>query len=242
MLTWLIIFLLSIGAAAYFRLPQIVWSVLLGAVLLVFTFSGTMGLAGLFILWALYLALVVPINMPQVRQKYISEPLLQLMRKAMPAISQTEQEALDAGKTWWETDLFNGKPDYDKIRELPPSKLSDEEQAFMEGPVEKLCAMLDDWQITQQDHDLSPEIWQFLKQHKFFAMIIPKSYGGLEFSALGHSSVVMKIAGRSITAAVTVMVPNSLGPGELLMHYGTREQKDYYLPRLASGGRFPASV
>jgi acyl-CoA dehydrogenase len=239
MLTWLFIFLLSIGAAAYFRLPQIVWSVLLGAVLLVFTFSGNMGLAGLFILWALYLALVVPINMPQIRQKYISEPLLQLMRKAMPAISQTEQEALDAGKTWWESDLFNGKPDYDKIRELPPSKLSDEEQAFMDGPVEELCAMLDDWQITQQDHDLSPEIWQFLKQHKFFAMIIPKSYGGLEFSALGHSSVVMKIAGRSITAAVTVMVPNSLGPGELLMHYGTREQKDYYLPRLSSGEEIP---
>lgn len=239
MLTWLIIFLLSIGAAAYFRLPQIVWSVLLGAVLLVFTFSGNMGLAGLFILWALYLALVVPINMPHIRQKYISEPLLQLMRKAMPAISQTEQEALDAGKTWWETDLFNGNPDYDRIRELPPSKLSDEEQAFMDGPVEELCAMLDDWKITQQDHDLSPEIWQFLKQHKFFAMIIPKSYGGLEFSALGHSSVVMKIAGRSITAAVTVMVPNSLGPGELLMHYGSREQKEYYLPRLASGEEIP---
>ncbi len=239
MLTWLFIFLLSIGAAAYFRLPQIVWSALLGVVLLVFTFSGTVGLAGLFILWALYLALVLPVNMPQIRQKYISEPLLQMMRKAMPAISQTEQEALDAGKTWWESDLFNGKPDYEKIRELPPSKLSDEEQAFMDGPVEELCAMLDDWQITQQDHDLSPEIWQFLKQHKFFAMIIPKSYGGLEFSALGHSSVVMKIAGRSITAAVTVMVPNSLGPGELLMHYGTREQKDYYLPRLSSGEEIP---
>lgn len=239
MLTWLFIFLLTIGTAAYFRLPQIVWSVLLGAVLLVFTFSGAVGLAGLFILWALYFALVVPVNMPQIRQKYISEPLLQMMRKAMPAISQTEQEALDAGKTWWESDLFNGKPDYEKIRELPPSKLSEEEQDFMNGPVEELCAMLDDWQITQQDHDLSPEIWQFLKQHKFFAMIIPKSYGGLEFSALGHSSVVMKIAGRSITAAVTVMVPNSLGPGELLMHYGTREQKDYYLPRLSSGEEIP---
>ncbi len=239
MLTWLIIFIVVIGASAYLRLPMVIWNSILGAVLFLFTFSGIAGIATLVILWALFLAVVVPLNLPHIRQKYFSQPLLDFMRAAMPSISKTEQEALDAGSTWWEVDLFSGKPDYAKIRELPASKLSEEEQAFIDGPVEELCKMLDDWQITQHDHDLPKEVWEFLKKNKFFAMIIPKSYGGLEFSALGHSSVVMKIAGRSITAAVTVMVPNSLGPGELLMHYGTEEQKDYYLPRLATGEDIP---
>ena len=213
MLTWLFIFLITIGSAAYFRLPQVIWSGALGIVLFIFTFTGIANLPSLIIIWALFLLVVVPINLPRIRQKYISEPLLDVMRNAMPNISQTEQEALDAGKTWWEADLFSGKPDYSKIRDLPPAKLSDDEKAFLDGPVEELCAMLDDWKITQEDYDLPKPVWKFLKQHKFFAMIIPKSYGGLEFSALGHSSVVMKVAERSITAAVTIMVPNSLWPG-----------------------------
>jgi len=239
MITWLLIFILTIGTAAYLRLPQTIWSGALGLLLFLFSISGVAGLSTLFIIWALFLAIVVPLNIPQFRQKYISEPTLEFMRSSMPSISKTEQEALDAGKTWWEVDLFSGNPDYSKIRDLPPSKLTDEEQAFIDGPVEELCAMLDDWKINQVDYDLPKPVWNFLKQNKFFAMIIPKSYGGLEFSALGHSSVVMKIAGRSISAAVTVMVPNSLGPGELLMHYGTEEQKDYYLPRLSSGDEIP---
>lgn len=239
MLTWLLIFIITIGTAAYLRLPQAIWSAALGVVLFLFSVSGIAGLASLVILWALFLAVVIPLNLPHFRQKFISQPLLDFMRSSMPSISKTEQEALDAGKTWWEVDLFSGNPDYSKIRDLPPSKLSDEEQAFLDGPVEELCAMLDDWKINQVDYDLPKPVWNFLKQNKFFAMIIPKSYGGLEFSALGHSSVVMKIAGRSITAAVTVMVPNSLGPGELLMHYGTEKQKDYYLPRLSSGDEIP---
>ncbi len=239
MLTWLLLFIVVIGVSAYFRLPLVVWNSVLGIVLLLFTFSGIAGLATLFILWALFLAVVVPLNLPHIRQRYVSEPLLEFMRNAMPAISQTEKEALEAGKTWWETDLFSGNPNYSRVRELPASKLSEEEQAFIDGPVEELCAMLDDWKITQEDHDLPADVWEFLKKHKFFSMIIPRAYGGLEFSALGHSSVVMKIAGRSITAAVTVMVPNSLGPGELLMHYGTEEQKNHYLPRLATGEEIP---
>jgi len=239
MLTWLLIFLVTIGTAAYLRLPQAIWSGALGIVLFLFSFSGITGLATLVIIWALFLAIVVPLNLPHIRQTYISEPLLNFMRNAMPSISKTEQEALDAGKTWWEVDLFSGKPDYSKIRDLPVSKLSAEEQAFLDGPVEELCGMLDDWQINQVDYDLPKPVWKFLKKNKFFAMIIPKSYGGLEFSALGHSSVVMKIAGRSISAAVTVMVPNSLGPGELLMHYGTEKQKDFYLPRLSIGDEIP---
>ena len=240
MLTWLLIFIVTIGIAAYFRLPQVVWTALLGVVLFIFSFSGFAGAATLVILWAVYLAVVVPLNVENIRLKYIAEPLLNFMREAMPSISQTEQEALDAGSVWWEAELFSGDPDYRKIRELPAPKLSKEEQEFIDGPVEKLCTMLDDWQITHEDSDLSPEVWQFLKDNKFFAMIIPKKYGGLEFSDLAHSTVVMKVAGRSITAAVTIMVPNSLGPGELLMRYGTEEQKDYYLPRLSSGEDIPA--
>lgn len=239
MLTWLLIFILTIGVAAYFRLPQIVWNVILGAVLLIFSFSEFSGAATVFLLWSLFLAVVIPLNTPNIRQKYISEPLLKFMRDAMPSISQTEQEALDAGKVWWESELFSGNPDYEKVRDLPKPQLTSEEQTFMDGPVETLCQMLDDWKITHEDHDLSPEIWQFLKDNKFFAMIIPKKYGGLDFSALAHSSVVMKIAGRSITAAVTIMVPNSLGPAKLLLQYGTDQQKDTYLKGLASGEEIP---
>ena len=239
MLIWISIFIITIGTAAYMRLPQIIWSGVLGAELLILTLLNIVSLTTLVIIWGIFIAVIIPLNLSHVRQKYISQPLLAFMRNAMPKISKTEQEALDAGNTWWEVDLFSGKPDYTKIHDLPVSKLSDEEQAFLDGPVEELCKMLDDWQINQVDHDLPKTVWDFLKANKFFAMIIPKSYGGLEFSALGHSSVVMKIAGRSISAAVTVMVPNSLGPGELLMHYGTKEQKNYYLPRLSSGEDIP---
>ncbi len=240
MLSWLFIFFVAIGIAAYLRMPLIIWNAFLGLVLMLYTFSDTAGVTSILIFWAIYLAVIIPLNMPHIRHKYLAEPLLKFMQQAMPSISQTEQEALDAGSVWWEADLFSGQPDFDKIRELPAPKLSTEEQAFMDGPVEELCTMLDDWQITHESSDLPAEIWQFLKDHKFFAMIIPRSYGGLEFSALAHSSVVMKIAGRSISAAVTVMVPNSLGPGKLLLHYGTQEQKDHYLPRLAAGDEIPA--
>jgi acyl-CoA dehydrogenase len=239
MLTWLVIFLAIIGACAYFRLPQIIWTTLLGMALLIFSFSDTANLAVLLVLWTLYLAIVIPISVSSLRQQYLVEPVLKFMKASMPSISQTEQEALDAGSVWWEAELFSGNPDYSKIRDIPTPALRKDEQDFINGPVEELCKMLDDWKITHDDHDLPPEIWQFLKHHRFFAMIIPKQYGGLEFTALGHSTVVMKIAGRSITTAVTVMVPNSLGPGELLMHYGTEEQKNHYLPRLASGEDIP---
>jgi acyl-CoA dehydrogenase len=239
MLTWLFIFTVTIGISAYYRLPQIIWGAVLGLVLLIYSFSDFAGLATIFILWAIYFAVIIPLNASNIRHKYISEPLLQFMRNSMPNISQTEQEALDAGKVWWEGELFSGNPDYSKIRDLPPPKLSIAEQEFIDGPVEELYGMLDDWKICNEDYDLPVEVWDFLKKNKFFAMIIPKKYGGLEFSALAHSSIVMGIAGRSITAAVTAMVPNSLGPGKLLLHYGTDEQKNYYLPRLSAGEEIP---
>ena len=239
MFSWLLIFILTIGIAAYFRLPQTVWSAMLGVAVLIYTFSDASSVATGLIIWCMYLIVVIPLNLPNIRHKYISQPLLKFMSNAMPNISQTEQEALDAGKVWWEAELFSGKPDFSIIRDLPAPQLSEEEQAFMDGPVEQLCDMLDDWTITNVDYDLPKEIWDFLKANKFFAMIIPKKYGGLEFSALAHSSVVMKVSGCSITAGVTIMVPNSLGPGKLLMHYGTEQQKDYYLPRLSTGEDIP---
>ena len=173
------------------------------------------------------------------RSRWISGPALKLFRRVTPRMSQTEREALDAGSVWWDGELFSGRPRWQKLRSLPPPKLSPEEQAFLDGPVENLCRMLDDWQITREQKDLPTDVWRYLKDNGFFSLIIPRSYGGLDFSNLAHSEVVMKIATRSITAAVTVMVPNSLGPAKLLMEYGTEQQKEYYLPRLAKGVEIP---
>ncbi len=173
------------------------------------------------------------------RREHISKKLLDWYRKVLPPMSATEREAIDAGTVWWDAELFSGHPDWRKLRQFPKPKLSAEEQAFLDGPVEELCAMLDDWQIRHELVDLPPEVWRFIKTHGFFGIIIPKEHGGLGFSALAHSSIVMKISTRSSTAAVTVMVPNSLGPAELLLRYGTDEQKKYYLPRLARGDEIP---
>ncbi|MDO8437155.1 MAG: acyl-CoA dehydrogenase [Nitrosomonadaceae bacterium] len=176
---------------------------------------------------------------PPLRRALISNRVLKIFRKILPQVSQTEQEALDAGTVWWDGDLFSGKPDWNKLLAYPKPQLSAEEQAFLAGPAEQLCAMLDEWHITRELNDLPPEVWRFIKDNGFFGIIIPKQYGGHGFSALAHSTVVMKIGSRSGTAAVTVMVPNSLGPAELLLHYGTEEQKNHYLPRLAKGLEVP---
>lgn len=176
---------------------------------------------------------------PSLRRALVSNPVLKIFRNILPQVSQTEQEALDAGTVWWDGDLFSGKPDWNKLLAYPKPQLTTEERNFLAGPVEQLCEMLDEWKITRELHDLPPEVWQFIKQNGFFGMIIPRQYGGHGFSALAHSEVVMKIGSRSGTAAVTVMVPNSLGPAELLLHYGTEEQKNHYLPRLAKGLEVP---
>ena len=172
------------------------------------------------------------------RRSLISDPLFAWFRKALPALSQTEQEALDAGTVWWDAELFSGKPNWSMLLDAPAPALSADEQAFLDGPVEELLGMLDSWEIHRRKN-LPPEVWTFLETRGFFGMIIPREHGGLGFSALGNSAVVMKIASHDITAAVTVMVPNSLGPGELLVHYGTEQQKQHYLPRLARGEDIP---
>lgn len=193
-----------------------------------------------FLFLVLLLAVIITLfAVPFLRRNIISNLTLRLFRKLLPQISQTEQEALDAGTVWWEGDIFSGKPDWNKLMAFPKPELSHEEKAFLDGPVEELCAMLDEWHITHERHDLPPHVWQFIKEKGFFGLIIPKEYGGCGFSALAHSEVVMKIGSRSNTAAVTVMVPNSLGPAELLLHYGTDAQKDYYLPRLSKGIEVP---
>jgi acyl-CoA dehydrogenase len=172
------------------------------------------------------------------RRNLISRPILQWYRRVLPAMSDTEREALQAGTVWWDAELFSGRPRWEKFLGYTKPQLSAAEQAFIDGPVEELCRMLDDWQINQQ-RDLPPAVWDFIRQNRLFGMIIPKSYGGLGFSALAHSTVVMKISARSLTTGVTVMVPNSLGPAELLLHYGTEQQKQHYLPRLADGREIP---
>ena len=154
-------------------------------------------------------------------------------------MSDTEKSAIDAGTTWWEADLFCGNPDWKKLHQYPVPKLTIEEQAFVDGPVEVVCSMLDDWEATHELTDLPQDVWQYLKDNKFFAMIIKKEYGGLEFSAFAQSCVLQKLTSKSTLLSSIVGVPNSLGPGELLQHYGTKEQKDHYLPRLASGQEIP---
>lgn len=166
--------------------------------------------------------------------------ILKQFNKAMPPLSDSEREALEAGTVGWDKEILTGKPDWDVLMSLGDAKFTDEEQAFMDGPLQELCAMIDDWAImNSEDQDLPAEIWEFMKNNKFFGLVISKDYNGLGFSALAHSEIVQTLASRSLTAAVTVMVPNSLGPGELLAHYGTQEQKDHYLPRLADGREIP---
>jgi acyl-CoA dehydrogenase len=173
------------------------------------------------------------------RRDYISKPIFRWAQHVLPSLSATEREAIEAGDVWWDADIFAGNPDWAKLLAFPRATLSKEEQAFLDGPVDELCRMLDDWQINWELRDLPPEVWDFLKRHKFFAMIIPKSYGGLGFSAYAHSEVIRKLSTRSVTAAVTAMVPNSLGPGELLHQFGTKAQQDYWLPRLAEAKEIP---
>ncbi len=173
------------------------------------------------------------------RRLLISDPLYSLFRKALPKVSKTEQEALDAGTVWWDAEIFSGRPRWRNLLKLPAPSLTEKEQAFLDGPVEELCRMAHDWEICENHRRLPEPIWAFMRENRMFGLIIPEQYGGLEFSAQANSAVVMKLASRNLTTAITVMVPNSLGPGELLLQHGTEEQKNHYLPRLARGEEIP---
>lgn len=199
-------------------------------------FNSIIPLLGVFALAALAgLILVRPI-----RRALISRPLFATYRKVLPQMSDTERDALDAGTVWWEGELFRGKPDWQKLHAYPQPKLTAEEQSFLDNECEEACRLVDDWKVTQELYDLPNEAWRYIKTKGFLGMIIPKKYGGLEFSAYAHSQVITKLSTRSSALAVSVMVPNSLGPAELLLHYGTDEQKAHYLPRLAKGVEVPA--
>jgi acyl-CoA dehydrogenase len=184
-------------------------------------------------------ALLLLLNIRPLRVRAVTRPFLRSYRRLLPSMSATEREALDAGTVWWDGELFTGGPDWQKLMSAKAPTLTAGEQAFLDGPCEDLCAMLDEWDITHVRADLPPEVWSFIKSNGFFAMIIPRRYGGLEFSAYAHSCVLIKIASRSSLASSTIAVPNSLGPAELLLHYGTEAQKNHFLPRLARGEEVP---
>ncbi len=201
------------------------WAGIALGLLALFTFSGGFSLGWGLLVWALVAIPVIVLGIDSLRLQWVSRPLVGRIRNVLPPMSQTERDAIESGTVWWEADLFRGSPDWDKLLKFNKPVLTEAEQQFIDGPVEELCAMIDDWDITHNRYDLPPEMWQFLKDHGFFGMIIPRKYGGHEFSAHAHSEIVMKISARSISVGVTVMVPNSLGPAELLLHYGTDEQK-----------------
>jgi len=236
------VWLVAIGALIFglakAKWSFMVWTAVIGGALLALTLSPYLGGIAAIILWMLFLP-IAALNIESLRVSVLSKPMLGYVKKILPPMSQTERDAIEAGTAWWEAELFRGNPEWNDLLQHQTSELSAEEQAFLDGPVDQLCSMIDDWEVTNDLQDLSPETWDFIKKNKFLGMIIPKKYGGLEFSAIAHSSVVMKISTRSGTAGVSVMVPNSLGPAELLLHYGTEEQKNYYLPRLAVGEEIP---
>jgi acyl-CoA dehydrogenase len=238
-LVWLIAAVAMLWILAYWRAGAWLWTGGVAAYLVGLTLWGGIGTQPAALVWIVFAVVAAVLLIPQLRKGLISDPLLGWFRKALPQVSQTEQEALDAGTVWWDGELFSGNPDWRKLLDTPAPKLTAEEQAFLDGPVEELCRMCDDWQISYELNDLPPEIWQFIKDKGFLGMIIPRDYGGLGFSAFAHSQVVQKLATRNATACVSVMVPNSLGPAELLLRYGTEEQKAHYLPRLAKGLEMP---
>ncbi|MFW2440662.1 MAG: acyl-CoA dehydrogenase [Arenicellales bacterium] len=238
MLWWLVSIALIL-TLAYLRSPARIWVPAVAVWILFSSLSGALSTPAALLDLLLLGLIAAPLFLHDLRRSLISDNLLSLFRKLLPEMSETERIALEAGTVWWDKELFSGKPNWNRLQATPPAHLNADEQAFIDGPVEELCALINDWEITEKKKDLPAEVWAYLREQRFFGMIIPKLYGGLEFTAYGHSCVISKIASRSITAAVTTMVPNSLGPAELLLHYGTDKQKDYYLPRLAAGDEIP---
>ncbi len=237
-LLWLLVLLIGIAVIAHLRTSPVPALAIVAAYLVLMGAADATPTWLMVILWVMLIAVAVPLLVADLRIKYFSGPMFDWFKKVLPPISDTERDAIDAGTVWWDGQLFSGKPDWDVLLGYPKAVLTEEEQAFVDGPTETLCAMVSDWEIGQR-MDLPQEAWDYIKAEGFFALIIPKEYGGKGFSAYAHSQIVMKLATRSGDLATTVMVPNSLGPAELLMHYGTDEQRNHYLPRLANGTDIP---
>ncbi|CDZ93387.1 acyl-CoA dehydrogenase [Pseudomonas saudiphocaensis] len=237
-LLWLLVLLLGIAVIAHLRVSPVPALAIVAVYLLLMGTVGDAPVWLMIILWLMLIAVAVPLLVADLRIKYISAPMFDWFKKVLPPISATERDAIEAGSVWWDGELFSGRPDWNILLGYPKARLTEEEQAFLDGPTETLCAMVSDWDIGQR-LDLPPQAWDYIKAEGFFALIIPKEYGGKGFSAYAHSQIVMKLATRSGDLASTVMVPNSLGPAELLMHYGTEGQRNHYLPRLANGTDIP---
>ncbi|HKE38839.1 MAG TPA: acyl-CoA dehydrogenase [Casimicrobiaceae bacterium] len=238
-LLWVVAIIVGFFVLAYLDADGWAWTVALAIALGIAWDARLLPLFAVLVMAAALVVLAIPLNWPTLRRKLVSDGILGAFRKVLPPMSQTEREAIEAGTVWWDADLFSGRPDWAKLLAASPPKLTVEEQRFLDNECEELCGMITDWETTHIYRDLPPHVWQYIKDRGFLGMIIPKEYGGLGFSAFAHSEVVAKLASRCSAAVVTVMVPNSLGPGELLLHYGTEEQKRHYLPRLAKGLEIP---
>ncbi len=239
MVTILILLLLVFGFL-WLKLPFKNWLITSLVVLSVTMIFGITNLFLSLVFIVIFSVMMVLLYfLPDIRKQFVSARLFSMVKRMMPPISQTERDAIDAGTVWWDAELFSGNPNWKVLFNAKTPGLTKAEQAFMDGPVEQLCAMTDDWQITYELNDLPDAVWDFIKNNNFFGLNAAKEYGGLAFSAYAQSCIVQKLATRSGTVAVTVMVPNSLGPAELLLHYGTDQQKAHYLPRLASGEEVP---
>jgi len=240
MILLFILALVAVSVACSFLKTSLqVWTGGVAATLLVFTLAGEPGALSLTLGWLIFAAIAVPLNYLPWRQALLTAPILKLFRTMTPQISDTERVALDAGTVGFEGELFGGQPNWKKLIDKPLPELSLEEQAFIDGPCEELCGLIDEWEFTHYRIDLSEKAWEHIKKNKFLGMIIPKEYGGLGFSAIAHRAVLEKVGGMSATVGSVVAVPNSLGPAELLLHYGTEQQKNHYLPKLASGEEIP---
>ncbi|CAI3127872.1 Acyl-coenzyme A dehydrogenase [Acinetobacter calcoaceticus] len=232
----IIIQLIAVWAIFFFNLNKVLGS---GVAIIIAILSAFLLTPWSLLLGIPIIALSIIILVEPLRFNIITKPAYKTLANSMPSISTTEQEALEAGTSWWEKELFMGAPDWSQFEKYPYPTLSEEEQSFIDNEVELLCSMLNEWEIHHHLKDLPPEVWQFIKDKGFLGLIIPKSFGGKEFSSFAQSRIMSKIASRSLTTAVSCMVPNSLGPGELLMHYGTDAQKQQYLPGLAKGEEIP---
>jgi len=237
-LLWTLVWVFGLGALAYHKPPKKFTTIILfGGLVLTILLSQLSLFPALLLCLPIFLFALI-LNFNSLRQRYLIPFLLHRFKEHPPKLSTSEQIALEAGTVWWDGELFSGNPNWEKLFKTPTVTLSEEEQIFLAGPVETLCQMIDDWEIARRK-DIPAEIWQFLKEHRFFGLIIPQEFGGWGFGALAHSEILTKIASKSLTVSSTVSVPNSLGPAELLLHYGTPEQKEHFLPRLAKGLEIP---
>lgn len=235
----IVVFLAVIFSLAYFKTSPKIWVPVTAITLIIYHAYHLLSWPVLLLIDLLFIAVACVFCIKSLRLQLITHPLFLLVRRSLPPMSETEKEALNAGDVWWEKELFCGNPDWHKLLTMGKPTLSQREQAFVDNQVETLCSMLNDWEINHELHDLPAHVWNYIKKERFLGLVIPKEYDGLGFSTLAHSTIVTKLATRSLSAAINVMVPNSLGPGELISHYGTQEQKNHYLPRLARGEEIP---